>query len=204
MIENIRPVSYMVAGVVGVLVIAAGVAEFMKYREQKAVEALYGAREAVEALPEAKRATEGLAPLEKVANEHKRTRAAYEALVAIGDLYTDAKNYAEAAKYYDKAAGIAPDEFARVMAIYNKAGAEEFGGNCQTAIATYGSLEKQKSAKFLAPEALLAQGRCLEAIKDYAKASEIYQKIQNEYPGNAYYANAAQVFLEKLKPLMKN
>lgn len=203
-IQNIRPITYMIGAIVGVLVIAAGVSEFLKHREQKAVETLYTARERVEALPAPARASEGVQILEKVVSDHSGTRAAFEAIIGIADIHADAKNFEEAAKQYARAADKAPDDFAKVMAVYNKAGAEEFAGNCQAAITSYASLEKQKAAKFLAPEALLAQGRCLETIKDYAKASEVYQKIQNEFPGNPYYANAAQVFLEKIRPLMKN
>ena len=203
-IQNIRPITYMVGAVVALLVLAAGVSEYLKHREQKAVESLYTAREKVEALPAAARAGEGVALLEKVVTDNGRTRAAYEAIIGIADIHADAKNYAEAAKQYARAADKAPDDFAKVMATYNKAGAEEFAGDCPAAIASYGALEKQKAAKFLAPEALLAQGRCLETIKDYATASQIYMKIQNEFPGNAYYSNAAQVFLEKIRPLIKN
>ena len=203
-VDHIRGVTFVVAGVVGVLILGALVSAFMKHREQSAVEALYTARQAVDVLSPDKRVSEGKAILEKVADQNSHTRAAYEALLGIGDIYTDAKNYADAATYYQKAVAAAPDDFARVMALYDKAGAEEFAGNCAAAIQSYADLEKQKGAAFLQPEAMLAQGRCHETLKEYAKAGEIYKKIQDQFPNNSYYSGAAQVFLDKLKPQMKN
>src|SRR3989338_756948 len=98
-IQNIRPITYMVGAVVALLVLAAA------------------------------RAGEGVALLEKVVTDNGRTRAAYEAIIGIADIHADAKNYAEAAKQYARAADKAPDDFAKVMATYNKAGAEEFAGD---------------------------------------------------------------------------
>lgn len=204
LIENIKGITSIIGIIVVVLIIAAGISEYMKYREKNAVEALYTARSQVEALSPEKKASEGVQILEGMAKNFSRSRAAYEAIILMGDIYADAKNYAEALKYYQRAAEGAPDEFAKVMAMYNKATAEELAGNCPQAIHTYADIQKLKSAKFLLPEALLAQGRCLETLKEYARASEVYQKIQNEYPNNSYYSSAASVFLGKIKPLMKN
>jgi tetratricopeptide (TPR) repeat protein len=203
-IDNIQAITAIVGAVVVALVVAAGVSEYFKHREKKAVEALYQARMAFDAIPADRRAVDGVAVLEKIVKDEKGTRAAYEALVTIGDTLIDAKKFDEAAKYFANAADAAPDEFARVLALYSKASAEESGANCKVAVVTYTELGKIKGAKFLTPEALLSQGRCFENLGEFAKASEAYQRIQNEFPNNSFYTNAAQVFLEKLKPRLAN
>lgn len=203
-VDNIRQIAAAVAAFMVVLAVAAAFAEFRKHQEKSGVEALYKARQEISALPIERQRSEGPGIYKKVIAAHSRSRAAFEAMVSIGDIYNEAKNYGEAAKAFDEASKHAPDDFAKMLALYNKGSAEEAGGNCDAAIASYATVSKNPAGKFLAPEVLLAEGRCLETKKDFAQATTVYQRIQSEYPNNPYYAGAAQVFMEKIKVQSKN
>lgn len=204
MIQNIRLLTAIVGAFVVVLGAAAGVVEFFKWQEKRAVETLYQAREAFAALSPTDRPSQGPAIFRKVIETHGRSRAAFEAAVSIGDIHADAKNFAEAAKGFAEAVALAPDDFAKALAVYNEGVALELAGNCEQAVVKFAAVEKISAGKFLVPEVLMAQGRCFESKQEYARAAEIYQRIQSEFPTNAYFTGAAQVFLDKLKPQLKN
>lgn len=87
------------------------------------------------------------------------------------------------------------------MLFYNLGVAQETSGQYNAAIESYEKAQKTES--FLQQEALLAQGRCYEALKQYKKAQESYQKIKDKYPKESYYKSTASILQEKLKKMVK-
>lgn len=202
-VDNIRTISMAVGGLVIVLALVAGALELKHRKEATAVNALYEARESIESKKDADLAAK-VAAFTNVVDAHGGTRAAYEALLAIGDLYMDAKDYDAGIAAYDRAVNAATEPFARVLALYNKATAQEIGQKCQEAITSYKVVLTEASAEFLKPEILMAQARCNEQIGDAGAAIALYQQVQDEFSDKAYYANSASVYLEKLKKQQKN
>ena len=202
-ISNIRSISVAVGGLVLVLALAAGAVELKNRKEASAVTALYEARQEIEANKNIDLAGK-VAALTKVADSHSGTRAAYEALLEIGDLHMDNKDYDAGISAYGQAVDAATEPFARVLARYNKATAQEIAQKCVEAIPSYAAVLAEPSAEFLKPEVLMAQARCNEQAGNNTAAIDLYQKLQDEFSDKAYYANSASVYLQKLKKRQKN
>ncbi len=130
--------------------------------------------------------------------KYPASRAAFEAHLQMGDMRTEAGNYAEAITHYKKAAGIAKDAFAQLLVEYTLGVALESSGNWQEAAVRYEKALSVANTDFLRPELLLAQARCYEALQQPGKAVQIYKQIQEKFATNAYYNGAAAAFEKRL------
>lgn len=188
----------LVTAVVVVLAVAGFWNERRKSMEREATNMLYDAQTAARdfvAKKDAAGAEKAFAPL---LDKYPNTRAAFEANLQIGDLYMEAKSYAEAIKRYEQAAGLANDSFSKLLARYNLGIAREQAGQFQEAVVSYDDALKIEGSTFLKPEILMAKARCFEALKKVTEAVAVYQMIQKEFASRSYYSGAASAFEKQL------
>lgn len=202
-IENMRTISIIVGGVVLALALGAGILEYKSHKERKGVAALYEARQEVEKVKDMP-LEQKIEVLNGVVEGHGGTRAAFEALLAMGDLHMEAKAFEEGVAAYSRAVEAATDSFAKTLALYNKATGEEIAGKYEDAIRSYAVVLTEPSAEFLKPEIVMAQARCNEKAGNKEEAIAQYQKVQDEFPKKAYYANSAAVFQKRLQKQQNN
>ncbi len=133
---------------------------------------------------------ESVTQLKKVIDQFGGTRAAFEARLALGDLYYDHGEPAKAVPLYEQAARSAPDKEEKTGALYALGYAHENSAKCPEALKAYDeALRVGDSA--LKGDLLLAIARCYEMTKETAKARSTYDRILSELP-NTDYAKMAE------------
>lgn len=191
-----------VAGLLTAVVVVLAVAGFWNHRgqvnEREATNMLYDAQVASRVFVAEKNIAEAEKSFQSLVEKFPKSRATYEAHLQMGDLLMEAGNPAEAMKRYEKAASIAGDSFSKLLARYNLGIAREQAGQYQEAVASYADALTMEGSDFLKPEILMAQARCFEALKQVAKAIEIYQSIQKDFANRSYYSGAASAYEKQL------
>jgi len=191
-----------VVGLLTAVVVVLAVAGFWNHRrqvnEREATNMLYDAQVASRVFVAEKNLPEAEKSFQSLLEKFPKSRAAYEAHLQIGDLLMEAGNPVEAMKRYEQAASIAGDSFSKLLARYNLGIAREQAGQFQEAVASYDDALKMEGSDFLKPEILMAQARCFEALKQVAKAIEIYQAIQKDFANRSYYSGAASAYEKQL------
>ena len=104
---------------------------------------------------------------------HRGTRAAFEAELLVGDMWTDAGNFDKASGYYQRAVNDATDPFSKLLATYTIGTSKESAGKYDEAVKSYEEALAAASSDFLRPELLMAEARCYEALGQPKKAIEI-------------------------------
>jgi predicted negative regulator of RcsB-dependent stress response len=185
-----------------VLVILGGASiwnERRKAREQQAADLLFELQKNAQTLAQAKKPAEAEKALQPLFDRFPSSRAAYEATLQSGDWWMENQSYKEAIGRYQKAVSLATDPFSRLLARYDLAIAQEAAGNYQEAVTSYGDALAVEGSDFLQPEIMLAQGRCYEALKQAAKAIDIYKQIEAKFGSRGpYYAGVAAAFESRL------
>ena len=184
-----------------ILVIAAIVLFFQakhEAKEREAANALFEMRKMTDPLTQAKDYKSAAGILETVVEKFPGTRASFEANLMIADCFVDAKLPEKAIPYYTKAASEAPDNFTKVLALYSKGIAEESAGKVSEAVQSLDAAMKTSGSQFLTPEILMAQARSYEAMKNFAKAAEVYKTVEEKFANKSYYSSAAAAFLAKI------
>jgi TolA-binding protein len=166
-------------------------------REKEASELLFQVRVKSEALAKTddKAAADSY---DTLIQKYPSSRAAFEAELLAGDIWMAKDKYTEAEKRYSAATEKAQDNFSKLLALYNLGAAQENAGEFDRAVQSYSSAEAVKTSEFMRPELLMSEARCYEALKNIAKATEIYKLIQDKYPAQTFYSGAAAVFLSEL------
>ena len=192
----------LILGVVGVvLLVVAGVGianELRSRRELAATNALYDAQMAARKDVAEKRLDQAGQVYEAMIEQHKGTRAAFEAELQLGDIWMDSGNYDKAVTYYQKAVTETNDPFSRLLSTYTIGIARESGGKLEEAVKAYGEALSFPGSDFLRPEILMAQARCYEALNQGQKAIEIYKTVEEKYASRSYYSGAAAAFEKQL------
>lgn len=128
-----------------------------------------------QALPEGKKA------LLAVAEKHSGTRSAFEARLALGDLYYDHGQSALAIPHYEAASQAAPRGFEKAMAFYSLGYANENAGKFGDAAMAFDRALSLGEASLRA-ELLLALGRVHGLNKNAAEAKKALDKVTSEFP----------------------
>ena len=138
----------------------------------------------------------GVKKLEGVSKDFPGTRAAFEARLALGDLFYNHGTPAKAVGWYKQAFDGAPGAFERSLALYSLGFAQENSGQAADAGTTYEkAIALGESA--LKGDLLLALARTHEARKDMLKAKSTYDQILSQLP-NTEYARSAETFKAQL------
>lgn len=192
-LAGILVVALVVLGAVGIW------NERQKAREQQAADLFFQLQKNAAEFVKQKKTAEAEQALQPLFDQFPNSRAAYEATLQTGDMWMDQQSFAEAVKRYEKAANMARDPFSRLLANYNLGIAQEAAGQFQEAVASYGNALSVKGSDFLQPEIMLAQARCYEALKNVAKAIELYKEIQAKFASRgAYYTGVASALENRL------
>ena len=85
-----------------------------------------------------------------------------------------------------------------MLSHYTLGVAKETAGKLQEAVAEYEDALKAQGSDALRPEILMAQARCFEALKQPAKAIELYKTVQEKFATRSYYSGAASAFEKQL------
>ncbi|NUM89013.1 MAG: hypothetical protein HUU37_07400, partial [Bdellovibrionales bacterium] len=167
-------------------------------REATAASVLFETREAASKEVNTRKFDAAVERFQDLMKRYAGTRAAYEARLVVGDIWMDAELPEKAAASYADAFSVAPDEFSRLLARYNESLAWESGKGWEKALEGYRDAMKFKGADFLKPELLMAQARCLEALKRWTEARGVYEEIRRNFAEKSFYTNAATAFLNAL------
>ena len=189
----------IIAGFVAIA-LAAGLWGLMRSqgmaKERKAANALYDATQKANTLVNEKKFAEAVAVYKELAASFPKTRAGFDAVLRMGDIWSDSGNLEEAIKQYEEAIKTAPDAFSRSLAEYNVGVAYENSGKYAEAAAKYESAMKASEA--MKPELLLAQARCYEKLGQKPKALELYKTLQEKFANKGYYSGAAAASAARL------
>ena len=188
-------ISWGIALVVVVLLLLGFFIVQKETTNKEAVQSLYEAQQDWESLTAEKK----ISRLEKVYQDYHGSRAAFEAMLTIAALHEESNALQKVIVAYQKALDIAPSILDKVFMQYALGITQERLGNYNLAIPYYDMALSNKKAKFLNGEILLGKARCYEKLKEYNRASAIYQTIQEEYKQQGYYGDVARILQSKLK-----
>ncbi len=195
--QNLKAIGVLLAAVLLILVIVGVLRDVAATREKEASELLFQARAKSEVLAKTDEKAAADA-FDTLIQKYPSSRAAFEAELLAGDVWMAKNKFSEAEKRYALAAEKAQDNFSKLLALYNLGAAQENEGAFDRAVQSYGGAEAVKASEFMRPELLMAEARCYEALKNVAKATELYKIIQDKYAAQTFYSGAAAVFLSEL------
>jgi TolA-binding protein len=135
--------------------------------------------------------------LEAVASKYGNTRAGYEARMALGGLYADHGEGAQAVEWLSKAVEAAPGGTERTLANYDLGYAQEIAGKPADAAKSFQAALSAGDAG-IKGEILLALARNQQLAQQTAQAKATYDKIISDLP-NSEYARTAEVLRAKLQ-----
>lgn len=136
-----------------------------------------------------------VAKFKSVAKDFDGTRPAFEARLALGDLYMNHGEAAKSVSWYEEAAKAAPGGFEKMLSYYSLGQASESSGKSKEALEAYDkALNMGEGFK---GDILLGMARAHEALNDSAKAKSTYEQILSQLP-NTEYARLAEFFIGKL------
>jgi len=115
----------------------------------------------------------------EIADEYSITKAGNLANYYAGMSYLHLGEFENAIEYLKKFNS--DDEIVMTMAIAGIGDANMELGNTEDAISYYVKATERKPNKFVTPMMLMKLGLAYESTKNYAKALETYEKIQQEY-----------------------
>ncbi len=135
--------------------------------------------------------------LTAVTTQFAGTRASYEAMLTLGDLYFNHQSPQKALPWYQKALQSAPDQLEKLLTSVSIASAYEDASQCALAIET---LEKaaRLGEDFMQGEMLLSIARCQETLSLPQKAKATYEQVISQHPGTAP-AKLAEIYKSALK-----
>lgn len=186
-------------GTIALLLVIVGIwKESAARRDREATNMLYEAQTSARKAAGEKKPEEAEKAYDNLLNRFKGTRAAYEARLQLGDIWMDTAQYDKAIGHYQAAVDASADPFSRLLALYTLGVARESAGKTQEAVGAYDEALKISGSDFLRPEILMAQARCFEALKQPAKAIELYKQVQEKFASRSYYSGAASAYEKQL------
>lgn len=139
---------------------------------------------------------ESVKKLKAVANDFGGTRPAYDAQLALGDLYSNHGEPAKAVSWYKAAVDSAPSSFDKAMTLQALGVAHENAGQLAEARAAYDKALNLGDMGFKG-DLLLAIARTHENAQDTAKARSTYDQIITQLP-NSEHAKSAEILKAQL------
>jgi Tfp pilus assembly protein PilF len=132
---------------------------------------------------------ESISLLKSVANQHGGTRAAYESLFTLGNLYFRHGNAEKSIEWFQKALNVSPSTFDKALAMSSLAYAYENTGKPADALSYY---EKTLNTgeKTLRADTLFSIARIQESMKQKDKAKAYYDQIISEFTETEHARNA--------------
>lgn len=138
-----------------------------------------------------------VARYQELIQKHSGTRAAFEALLALGSMYLEHGQATKASPWFEKAVADAPNPYEKSLAGLSFGRSLESEGKYADAVAAYEKALGQAEAS-MKGALLLAIARNHELLKDGAKARATYDRILAQLPNTeaAKDAEAAKAHLE--------
>lgn len=132
-----------------------------------------------------------------VATQFPRTRAGFEAQVALGSLYLQHGQAAEATPWFEKGLKAAPNSLEKAALLANLGYSFENQQKWKEALESYQKGLNQGEATWKS-ELLLGIARCLEQLKDINQARSTYDQITIQLPNTeaAHFAEARKAQLQ--------
>lgn len=138
----------------------------------------------------------GIGKLKEVAEKHRGTPVARDALWMLGDAYFHHGVPAEAIVWYRQLLKDSQDGFDKVSTAYSLGMAQENAGQFADAIATFeialAAGKNESSEGGLKGSILMAMARCHEKLGANPKAIEVYDRVIKELP-NSTQSKAAEI-----------
>jgi TolA-binding protein len=138
---------------------------------------------------------DSVAKYKAVIKDYDGSRAAFEARLALGDLYFNHGEAAKAAPWYAEATQSAPAGFEKMLSFYSLGHSQESAGKPKEALEAYENA--LNLGEGLKGDLMLAIARNHESLKDTAKAKSTYEQILSQLP-NTEYARLAEFFKGRL------
>ncbi len=132
---------------------------------------------------------EGVKKLIGVTEEFAGTRAGFEAAIALGNLFMQHGESAEAAQWFQKAAGAAPSRFENALALYSRGVALENVGKNKEALGAF-SDALNLGQEPIKGELLMAKARTHEALGEKEQAAATYKRVIEELKDTSYSRDA--------------
>lgn len=193
-------IKWIASGIVAVLVIIGIVGivrERSESREREASNMLYELSQQAQSLAKEKKFEDAASAYGPLLKKYPRSRAAFDAELQIGDIYSDARKPQEASSHYKNAESIAPDSFSKALSQYNLGAALENAAQYKEAVSEYESA--MKNSELMQPELLLAAARCYEKLGMKEKALANYNQIKEKFANRTgYYSGAASALSAQL------
>ncbi|MDY6955174.1 MAG: tetratricopeptide repeat protein [Thermodesulfobacteriota bacterium] len=200
--ENRKQLSYVVVGLVVVLLVGAAIGYFLNLSQRRAyrvfdegishyVAQVSGEKSALVVGMATERFAEAI-------EKHGSTRAAELSLPLYGNLQYEAGSYDKAIALYRQALDAFPGEEAMEKLIWNGLGyAYEGNGEYQAAVEWFKKIADSES-RFLKAEAYYHLGRVYEAMGKGQEAREAYQRLVEAFP-NAVHFRMAKEKVQRLQ-----
>lgn len=174
-------------------------------RDQESADAFYNAKTKINSLAKASdsdwesKSTVALEELKKIPQKFGTSSGGFEALMLLGDLYTDHKNSGTAEGYYAQAVKTAPTRSLKAIALNAYAySLEDQKKNTQAIEQLKAALSVQEPTVKI--DVLFSLARNYLAMGDKSKAIDHLELINKDYPNSAA-AKAAQTQIQTLKNL---
>ena len=153
---------------VGVVI---GATSYWRHRSEGAAEALYAAQRMAAGSPEQP------SRMEEVASDYSRTPAGREAMMALGGMYLERKQYDKALAEFKKLAGRSRNHpMLLVAAMHRMAEAQMAMGDAKAAAETYLKAASDP-ANITGPESRLLAAGAFEKALDYERAAALYRQV---------------------------
>lgn len=127
--------------------------------------------------------------MKEVTEKFSGTRAAFEALVSISNLYLNHQETAKALPWLEKATQAAPSSFEKSLALYSLAVAQEDQNQCDTAVKTFDEI-LNLGVESIKGEALLGKARCHTVLGQKDEAIKSYERVQKELKDTSFSKKA--------------
>lgn len=146
--------------------------------------------------------SKSVAAFTSVADQYSGSRAAFQARLALGDLYFDHGMSAKAVPWYESARQGARSNLEKGLVSYSLGYALENSGDAKSAVAAFETALKyqsdQKAVGGLKADLLMALGRSHEKLGQPAQAGTYYDRVIAEH-ADSQQAIQAEVFKSRLK-----
>lgn len=182
-----QPAVWACAGVVFVILLAAGFAHRQSVRKEEA----WARLAMVQSYAYAGQPDNALQQAKALGEEHSSSAAADFARLLSGDMLFEQGKYKEAAQAYEQALQRPAAKGSAPMALASLGLTQEAGGDCKAAAATDQKFLDSYADHYLAPPVHASLARCLAAMGERDKAKATFERIAFLYP-QTYWADWAK------------
>jgi TolA-binding protein len=135
--------------------------------------------------------------LEKLVSDYGGTKSAGLATIYLANAYMQAKDYANAEKYYQKYLDdVDNDPILSVSAAFGLAASHEERGDFAKAAKLYEEAAQQYDDSYRAPQLLMNAARCFKQAGQAEGARRTLQRLLDKYPKSGLVEEAKQLMAE--------